>query len=843
VKTTAGEPWFSSGNFAVVFKMKHRSTGKLLALKCFTRFQERRQESYKLISAHLDTNKSPYLLHYNYLVNEIWAAGAEYPVVAMEWADGATLGDYLKEQCRLNNKANLQALAKNFEALTAWLITQPFAHGDLKPDNIIVRSDGSLALVDYDGMFVPEMQGQQSREFGSPVYRHPKRTIDTFDRYIDDFSLMVLLLELRLVALDAGHYSAALSGDSIVAKSGDWEDVAHSRIYRALQAQRGLDWATWAAMLFIVPKSNAFQIQDWSLLININVMPGAKPINTNPPSYLGKNSLIINNSGLSESDFKKALEKVLELPMKQNTYSSVIYRSNPTPIIFLLDQYESKKNNYKIKTETITSIINEILQYLIGICYKNDEIRDYFEIVIIGYGQEPESAVFLWEGSLKNRTFVKPSELVTSFISEENVSEEVIVREQAMTINKKKYHWIKLAPGSYNPLCHALELTSKLLEDWLVRTQDIDVFPPLVFNITGSESTDCKEHEIIKEANRIKELHTIDGNVLLFNMHFTDENQKALFFPVETMEFNDKYVQLLSSISSTLPESFWEINEYYNDGKFESNNIGLCSVSDIESLKLGIKEIISCLAIGDKKYRLGRYDTEAKSVEMPTGSQDPFEGQMVFVQGGSFMMGVNNGYDSKKPVHQVTLSDFYIGKYQITQAQWKAIMGNNPSYFKGDDLPVENISWNDVQEFIKKLNEKTGRKYRLPTEAEWEYAAQGGQNSKGYKYSGSDNLNEVAWNFYNSGNKTHPVGQKKSNELGLFDMSGNVSEWCQDWEGSDYYENIPVNNPIGPATGSYRIVRGGSWGTHTGYCNVSARGNIMPGRGDYNIGFRLLRTA
>ena len=517
VKTAAGEPWFSSGNFAVVFKMKHHSTGKLLALKCFTRFQERRQESYQLISQHLGPNTSSYLLHYNYLPIEIWAAGAEHPVVAMEWADGATLGDYVKEQCRLNNKANLQALAKNFEALTAWLITQPFAHGDLKPDNIIVRRDGSLALVDYDGMFVPAMQGQQAREFGSPVYRHPKRTLDTFDRYIDDFSLLVLLLELRLIAVDSKHYSAALSGDSIVAKSGDWEDVANSRIYKALHMQGGTDWVTWAAMLFILPKSNTSQIQDWSLLIDTK----AKPI--------------------------------------------------------------------------------------------------------------------------------VPPKIIT---------------------------------------------------------------PP---------------------------------------------------------------VEILISRTST-------------------------------------------------------------------GFVDPFEDQMVFVQGGSFMMGSNDGEDDEKPVHQVSLSDFYMGKYQVTQSQWKVIMGHNLADFKGDDLPVEGVSWNDVQEFINKLNEKTGRKYRLPTEAEWEYAARGGQNTRGYKYAGSDNIVEVAWFYDNSWGRTHPVGQKKANELGLYDMSGNVWEWCADWSGRDYYKNSSQNNPTGPVTGSYHRMRGGSWFDYALDCRVSYHNTVTSDDGAYWLGFRLLRT-
>ena len=160
--------------------------------------------------------------------------------------------------------------------------------------------------------------------------------------------------------------------------------------------------------------------------------------------------------------------------------------------------------------------------------------------------------------------------------------------------------------------------------------------------------------------------------------------------------------------------------------------------------------------------------------------------EMVFVKGGTFMMGAtpeqgSDAGDGEKPVHSVTVSDFYIGKYEVTQAQWKAVMGKNPSHYKGENRPVERVSWYDIQKFIEKLNAKTGKRYRLPTEAEWEYAARGGNQSKGYKYSGSNDIGSVAWYTNNSGDRTHPVGQKQPNELGLYDMTGNVWEWCSDW--------------------------------------------------------------
>ena len=217
------------------------------------------------------------------------------------------------------------------------------------------------------------------------------------------------------------------------------------------------------------------------------------------------------------------------------------------------------------------------------------------------------------------------------------------------------------------------------------------------------------------------------------------------------------------------------------------------------------------------------------------------DNEMIFVQGDTFSMGSNYGESDEKPVHRVTLSSYYIGKYEVTQKLWYDIMRTNPSSFGGcDNCPVEKVSWNDVQKFITKLNATTGKVYRLPTEAEWEFAARGGNKSKGYIYSGSNSLGEVAWFTNNSSNKTHAVGQKAVNELGIFDMSGNVWEWCSDWYGSDYYSNSPQNNPKGPSTGVLHVFRGGSWDYFASYCRSSFRTISTPIDRINSLGFRLV---
>ena len=209
------------------------------------------------------------------------------------------------------------------------------------------------------------------------------------------------------------------------------------------------------------------------------------------------------------------------------------------------------------------------------------------------------------------------------------------------------------------------------------------------------------------------------------------------------------------------------------------------------------------------------------------------------VPGGTYTMGdtFDDGYPGEIPTHQVTVGDFYIGKYEVTQGEWQAVMGSNPSSFSacGAGCPVENVSWDDIQTFITTLNLQSGKNYRLPTEAEWEYAARSGGLSE--KYSGGSDVDAVAWYSVNSDSTTHPAGQKQANGLGLYDMSGNVWEWVNDWYGA--YDSAAQTNPTGPTTGSYRVFRGGSWSLDAFYGRASNRNANNSDDRANDLGFRL----
>ena len=272
--------------------------------------------------------------------------------------------------------------------------------------------------------------------------------------------------------------------------------------------------------------------------------------------------------------------------------------------------------------------------------------------------------------------------------------------------------------------------------------------------------------------------------------------------------------------------------------------VGINECNDYHNKQIRLDSIAKEKARQDS---IAAADKKRNAFETKIFNVKGIEFKMVAVEGGTFNMGSNDSeaLDVEKPIHSVTLSDYYIGETEVTQELWEAVMGSNPSYFKGDKNPVEQVSYNDCVGFINKLNIllagqlPDGRKFRLPTEAQWEFAARGGNKGKNNnnKYSGSNSIDDVAWYDDNSLGITHPVKQKQVNELGLYDMSGNVWEWCSDLK--DSYSSSPQTNPEGPSSGEYRVLRGGSWDYNAQYCRVARRSSITPVLRSSYCGLRL----
>ena len=232
------------------------------------------------------------------------------------------------------------------------------------------------------------------------------------------------------------------------------------------------------------------------------------------------------------------------------------------------------------------------------------------------------------------------------------------------------------------------------------------------------------------------------------------------------------------------------------------------------------------------------------TAQNPKAIADTIIKNMVFIEGGSFEMGNPNGGEDEKPLHIVNVANFYMCKYEIRAKEWKQIMGNNPCYFVGcEDCPVESVSWNEIQNFINKLNELSEKKFRLPTEAEWEYAAKAGKHTTYNDFSGNKEIGAVGWFRDNSDTCPHKIGLKLPNANGIYDMTGNVWEWCSDWYQADYYSVSTRENPQGPETGEKKVLRGGSWNNFVKHCKVTYRDTFEPDLKTYDYGFRVCYSA
>ncbi len=514
-------------------------------------------------------------------------------------------------------------------------------------------------------------------------------------------------------------------------------------------------------------------------------MPGNYDLKLTKSGYLNiEEKITITNEGTNTLNYK----------LIKNS-GTITFTTTPSDV-------EIRINTRLFNTKNIELVPGE---YQIEVT--KDGYLPYSETIVLNLGDKLQRTIDL----------MKNSGIITFTTTPSNAE----IRINTQLYNSKK---IELVPGTYEievskdgylPLKETIALN---LGDSLYRNMNLAKnSSQIVFNITPSDA------EFLINKKSYKGLNNFELAPGTYQVEINKEGYYS-YEEIITVSLNvpiSRTVNLTpktGSLQFTIKPINAKVKLYKNDKVIEEWS----GIKQIENLQIGNYKL-EAKTDGYKTY-LKKINIKENQVYQENAlmeeGPDVSEG-FVFVNGGAFEMGSSN--------RKVTIDDFIIGKFEVTQKQWKEVMGNNPSNFKGDNLPVEGVSWNDVQEFIRKLNEKTGENYRLPTEAEWGFTAAGGNKSNGYEYSGSNDIEDVGFYEYNSGRKTHPVGKKQPNELGIYDMSGNVWEWC-----SDIYDSFSSS------TKSINI-RGGSWSNYDVACRVNVRNGHGPDFSDINLGFRLAK--
>ena len=734
-----GQPVMSSGNFAVVFKMKDERDGKLYAVRCFHRDQEGRADSYRLIEEELKDVESPYLVSFRYMDKELFVDSSqtgetEFPVLLMDWVEGITLDKYLREN--LDDQYALEMLAYRFSQLAQWLIPQAFAHGDLKPDNILVREDGTIVLVDYDGMYVPTMKGQKARELGSPDFRHPLRTEDDFDEHIDDFPFVSILLALKAISINPQLLEKYGGSDRLLFSEKEYRNLSESKVMDALKTM----------------------MQDAEL---------------------------------------SSLYSLYILALSQNNLSQVSFR------LFNLarpDEYQYEDDN--LSTEVTDEDLDNAWADEYGALYSADKKRflqapenvtiEEYTIregtkVICDYAYYSHSHPVLVElGRTKfARNFKEGTSLTT-----------IHIPDSVVCIGQGAFAGCKLTSIS---LPNGIVSIGKRAF-WACRNLTSIIIPYNVKYIGESAFLHCSGLQSIK----------VDVRNSIFDAR---DNCNAI---IETQ--NNKLV--LGCEKTSIPNSVTRIGVNAFNGCRSLRTIVIpSSVKSIDNQAfVGCVKLKEAIFLGNISYiakdAFGR-DVAFVSLNDPIEHENnvllkkirvSYYGNiinMIYVEGGSFYMGAQKNkismpnYDieaenDEGPVRETRVDSFWVSESLVTMDVWPWFSDNPNGVYpyntrersKDDCLyAVYGVTYKDCSEFIRGISKATNIKFDFPSEAEWEFAARGGIYSKGFKYSGSDTIEDVAiWGLEQDEYSIPlcPVKTKKPNELGLYDMSGGLYEWCKD---------------------------------------------------------------
>ena len=870
-------------------------------MKCFTREFIARQERYRHIAAHLEAARLPFTVPFAYLERGVQVHGQWFPAVKMEWVEGQPLNRFVEES--LEKPQMLRQLLDLWPKLAARLREAGIAHADLQHGNVLMvpAADEKLALklIDYDGMYVPALAGTPSGELGHSNYQHPERLRRrAYNADVDRFSHLAIYTAVR--CLKSGGQSLwrkfnnddnllfreadfRKPGDSIVLRSF-WElgdERARAMVGRLILAcDQKLEAAPWLDEVVVNGRVGALTRKEESQVAEILAVGKATAV---PPATVGGvapsvqpplrpdfdvyfqalNFEAIDEGATTTTDETRLATAEGAMPVTGQVHRELVgydptrpanTEGNMPATLPLDNQFSGTGKSLWGGIVAAGPSFDGLLRRFLG--EENDILR-YFLWVLIPLLLVGAVCVGIWVSTpspapwklrpIAPQTVEAGNELTVVVTVENGEVPQGKLRygfngqvRPGMTIDPQtgKLTWTSV----YSTPVGGCDLTIDPQTGKLTWTPAADQVPGNYALLVSAEASDGGHDETTLRITvtapvplkfRSIEPQTVEAGKVL-NVPVVVENAETrrgeMRYSLGPQPPPGASIDPLSGEFSWTPRPDQAAGTYDLTVSAEGPDRQRAQTTFVVTVTRSEPPIIVTPPL-----KPGKEDLKGQIV-IDLGGRVKLE--MVLILAGEFLM----GDDEYRPVRKVNITKpFYLGKYEVTQEQWEAVMGSNPSRFKGPKNPVEQVSWDDCQAFLAKLDAKMGRqggRFALPTEAQWEYACRAGSTTRYCFGDNESQLGEYAWFDGNSGGQTHPVGEKKPNTWGLYDMHGNVWEWCQDWYGG-YQENSPADDPTGPADGSDRVNRGGGWSIDAGGCRSASRYFYQPGIRSYILGFRV----
>ena len=862
--TSLGLPMLWSGNFADVYKIHCPATGNTWALKCFTRAITGRQERYRHIAAQLEAAGLPFTVPFVYLEQGIQIRGQWYPAVKMQWVEGQTLNRFVEES--LDKPLMLRQLLDLWPKLAARLRRAGIAHADLQHGNVLLvpMPDGKLALklIDYDGMWVASLAGTPSGELGHPAYQHPQRLRQgIYSAHVDRFSHLVIYTAVHALATGHGELWHRFNNDeNLLFREGDFQAPEKSELLQALwetnsPSVRGLvgrliracgqrlEEVPWLDEVVVKGQVRALTRKEESRvaeILGVEKTTAAVPDKVAATATGTESPPAIPDEVAEETIYP--LADLDEYVHPSNTRPVAIEGTRPVTQLHNR-RAQARKKSLLARAAATANALDGIFR---GLVDDNDFLRCVLWAVLLLL---LPAAVWLatntfWQTARSRQITQHPPAVSATELKLRAIAPQTVEAGKSLTVavevenpdawhGKLRHGFVGQAPpgASIDPQSGNFSWTPPLDQaggryDVRVSVTSLDgrndetSFAVNVFRPVPSLRLQPVAPQTIEVGKPLNALVTVENfDAWKGKVHYSLGSQPPPRASIDPQSGEFSWTPPLDQAAGRYDVT---VSAQGPDGQTAQTTFVVTLTRPTLPVN---KEIAVDLAPGVKL-------------------------EMVLIPAGEFLMGSpawdNNARADEKPQHRVRITKpFCLGKYKVTQEQWAAVMGSNPSHFNGPKNPVEQVSWDDCQAFLGKLNETTagqGDKFALPTETQWEYACRAGSTTRYYFGEEEGQLGEYAWYDKNSGGQTHRVGEKKPNAWGLYDMHGNVWEWCADWYGDDYYGKSPPDDPTGPSEGSYRVLRGGSWCYPAGPCRSAVRNFFAPGIRDYFPGFRVLRV-